>query len=47
MCELFTEAGVPKGVISVVNGVAPVVEALIDHPLVKGVTFVGSTKVSP
>lgn len=46
MCELFNEAGVPKGVINIVNGLAPVVEAIIDNPHVKAVTFVGSTKVA-
>jgi len=43
--KLLIEAGVPKGVVNLANGVANCVEALIDHPGVSGVTFVGSTKV--
>lgn len=37
------EAGYPAGVFSLVNGDRSTVEAIIDHPLVKAVAFVGST----
>lgn len=44
--ELFDKAGFPKGVINMVNGTKDCVEALIDHPNVKAVTFVGSSPVA-
>jgi malonate-semialdehyde dehydrogenase (acetylating)/methylmalonate-semialdehyde dehydrogenase len=39
------EVKLPPGVLNVVHGSQEAVEALIKHPLVKGVTFVGSTSV--
>jgi len=45
LCELVDEAGFPPGVINVVHGGAEAASALIDHPAIKGVTFVGSTGV--
>ncbi|MDF1565242.1 MAG: CoA-acylating methylmalonate-semialdehyde dehydrogenase [Deltaproteobacteria bacterium] len=44
--ELFTEAGLPKGVLNLVQGGQEVVEAIADHPGIKAVGFVGSTKVA-
>jgi malonate-semialdehyde dehydrogenase (acetylating)/methylmalonate-semialdehyde dehydrogenase len=44
--RLLEEAGFPKGVVSLVNGGKETVDALLDHPLVKGVSFVGSTPVA-
>ncbi|MCB9634067.1 MAG: CoA-acylating methylmalonate-semialdehyde dehydrogenase [Sandaracinus sp.] len=44
--QLMTEAGFPPGVFTVVNGDRVAVEALIDHPDVSVVTFVGSTAVA-
>ena len=44
--ELLEEAGFPKGVVNIVNGTKEAVESLIDHPLVKAVTFVGSSPVA-
>lgn len=44
--ELMVEAGYPAGVFSIVNGGREAVEALIDHPDVKAVGFVGSTPVA-
>jgi acyl-CoA reductase-like NAD-dependent aldehyde dehydrogenase len=38
-------AGLPDGVLQVVNGTAPVVQALCAHPGIAGCTFVGSSKV--
>lgn len=46
LVRLCDEAGFPKGVISLVNGGRDTVEALLDHPLVKAVSFVGSTPVA-
>lgn len=46
LMRLCDEAGFPKGVISLVNGSRETVEALLDHPLVRAVSFVGSTPVA-
>ena len=46
MAELMHEAGFPKGVFQLVNGGKEAVEALIDHPLVPAIGFVGSTPVA-
>jgi len=47
--EIFEEAGVPGGVLNVItcsrDNVSVVGEELIEHPLVKGVSFTGSTAV--
>ena len=42
---LEKEVKLPPGVVNVVHGAKQTVESLIAHPLVKGVTFVGSTNV--
>ncbi len=44
--ELIDAAGFPQGVIQLVNGDKETANALIDHPLVKAVSFVGSTPVA-
>jgi malonate-semialdehyde dehydrogenase (acetylating) / methylmalonate-semialdehyde dehydrogenase len=44
--RLCQEAGFPPGVVSLVNGGKPTVDALLDHPLVRAVSFVGSTPVA-
>ena len=46
LVRLCEEAGFPPGVISLVNGGRDTVEALLDHPHVKAVSFVGSTPVA-
>ena len=46
VAELFKEAGFPDGVFNMVQGTKATVEALIDHPDIKAVTFVGSTPVA-
>jgi malonate-semialdehyde dehydrogenase (acetylating)/methylmalonate-semialdehyde dehydrogenase len=46
LAELAKAAGLPDGVLSVVNGGQAVVEALIDHPDTAAVSFVGSTPVA-
>jgi len=44
--ELFERLGLPPGVISLVNGGKTVVDALLDHPAVRAISFVGSTPVA-
>ncbi|MCL7455857.1 CoA-acylating methylmalonate-semialdehyde dehydrogenase [Micromonospora sp. MSM11] len=46
LAEWFAEAGLPDGVLNVVNGDAEAVDALLEHPGVKAVSFVGSTPVA-
>jgi len=46
LAELLTEAGLPDGVFSVVNGDKEAVDALLAHPDVQAVSFVGSTPVA-
>lgn len=45
LVELAIKAGVPKGVLNVVHGGKPTVDAICDHPDIKAVSFVGSTNV--
>jgi malonate-semialdehyde dehydrogenase (acetylating)/methylmalonate-semialdehyde dehydrogenase len=45
LAELFTEAGAPRGILSVVHGGADQVDALLSHLDVKAVSFVGSARV--
>ncbi len=45
LVELALEAGIPKGVLNVVHGGEEVVNAICDHPDIKAVSFVGSTRV--
>lgn len=44
--DLIEEIGLPKGVLTLVNGGKETVDALLDHPLVRGISFVGSTPVA-
>jgi malonate-semialdehyde dehydrogenase (acetylating)/methylmalonate-semialdehyde dehydrogenase len=44
--ELLHEAGLPAGVYNVIHGSKETVDALMAHPLVKAVSFVGSTPVA-
>ena len=46
IAELWKEAGLPDGVFNVVHGGADAVNALLSHPAVKAVSFVGSTPVA-
>jgi len=46
LLELMQETGLPDGVVNLVNGGKPAVDALLDHPLVRAVSFVGSTPVA-
>ncbi len=46
LMELFSKAGVPNGVVNlVIGGGSKVGNPLISHPLVKGISFTGSTKI--
>jgi malonate-semialdehyde dehydrogenase (acetylating)/methylmalonate-semialdehyde dehydrogenase len=44
--QLLDEAGFPPGVLTLVNGGKETVDALLDHPAVRAVSFVGSTPVA-
>src|SRR2546426_7907929 len=44
--ELIEQLGLPKGVVNLVNGAKETVDALLDHPEVRAVSFVGSTPVA-
>src|ERR1700690_1156765 len=44
--ELLEQTGLPKGVVSLVNGGKAAVETLLDHPKVRAISFVGSTPVA-
>ncbi|MCG5213775.1 CoA-acylating methylmalonate-semialdehyde dehydrogenase [Streptosporangium sp. KLBMP 9127] len=46
IAELYAEAGLPEGVFNVVQGDRVTVDALLDHPGVAAVSFVGSTPVA-
>jgi malonate-semialdehyde dehydrogenase (acetylating)/methylmalonate-semialdehyde dehydrogenase len=46
IAALWTEAGLPDGVMNVVNGDKEAVDTLLTHPDVKAVSFVGSTPVA-
>ena len=46
IAELFQEAGFPPGVLNVVHGDKVSVDALLEHPDVKAVSFVGSTPIA-
>ncbi|AYF86356.1 CoA-acylating methylmalonate-semialdehyde dehydrogenase [Pseudomonas sp. JS3066] len=45
LVELALEAGIPKGVLNVIHGGVDAVNLICDHPDIKAVSFVGSTKV--
>ena len=44
--ELLQQAGLPKGVVNLVNGGKAAVDALLEHPKVRAISFVGSTPVA-
>jgi malonate-semialdehyde dehydrogenase (acetylating)/methylmalonate-semialdehyde dehydrogenase len=46
LAELFSEAGLPPGVLNVLQGDAEAVNALLVHPDIAGVSFVGSTPIA-
>lgn len=46
LAELMTEAGLPEGVLNVVNGDKTAVDAILTHPDIKAVSFVGSSDIA-
>jgi malonate-semialdehyde dehydrogenase (acetylating)/methylmalonate-semialdehyde dehydrogenase len=44
--ELIDQLGLPPGVVSLVNGSKGTVDALLDHPAVRAISFVGSSPVA-
>jgi malonate-semialdehyde dehydrogenase (acetylating)/methylmalonate-semialdehyde dehydrogenase len=46
IAKLLAQAGLPNGVLNIVHGGREVVDALLTHPLVKAISFVGSTPVA-
>ena len=46
MAELLAEAGVPAGVFNVVQGDKVAVDAILQHPAIEAVSFVGSTPIA-
>ena len=46
LAELWKEAGLPDGVMNVVNGDKEAVDALLTHPDIRSVSFVGSTPIA-
>ena len=46
MAQLWKEAGLPDGVFNVVHGDKVVVDALLTHPGIKSISFVGSTPIA-
>jgi malonate-semialdehyde dehydrogenase (acetylating) / methylmalonate-semialdehyde dehydrogenase len=46
MAELFQEAGLPDGVLNVVHGDKVAVDAILNHPGIHAVSFVGSTPIA-
>jgi malonate-semialdehyde dehydrogenase (acetylating)/methylmalonate-semialdehyde dehydrogenase len=46
LAELFAEAGLPAGLLSVVHGDKEMVDAILDHPAIGAVSFVGSSDIA-
>jgi malonate-semialdehyde dehydrogenase (acetylating)/methylmalonate-semialdehyde dehydrogenase len=46
LAELWSRAGLPDGIFTVLNGDREAVDALLEHPAIDGVSFVGSTPVA-
>ncbi len=46
LAELLVEAGLPKGVLNVINGDKVAVDALLEHPDIAAISFVGSTPIA-
>ncbi|MEM6896085.1 MAG: CoA-acylating methylmalonate-semialdehyde dehydrogenase [Pseudomonadota bacterium] len=46
LAELMEEAGLPKGILQVVNGDKEAVDAILQHPVIQSVGFVGSTPIA-
>ena len=46
IAELIAQTGLPKGVVNLINGARETVDAILDHPSIRAVSFVGSTPVA-
>ena len=46
LAELMEQAGLPKGILQVVNGDKEAVDAIIDHDVIQSIGFVGSTPIA-
>jgi malonate-semialdehyde dehydrogenase (acetylating)/methylmalonate-semialdehyde dehydrogenase len=46
LAELMMEAGLPAGILNVIHGDKTVVDAIVDHPGIKAVSFVGSSDIA-
>jgi len=46
LAELMKEAGLPDGILNVVHGDKEMVDAILDHPEIKAVSFVGSSDIA-
>jgi len=46
LAELFVEAGGPVGLLQCINGDKEIVDAICDHPVIKAVSFVGSSDIA-
>jgi len=46
LAELFLEAGAPEGILQVVHGDKEMVDAILDHPAISAVSFVGSSDIA-
>lgn len=46
LAELFSEAGLPDGVLNIVHGSKEIVNGIIEHPDIQAISFVGSQPVA-
>ena len=46
LAELFAEAGLPDGIFQVVHGDKEMVDAILDHPAISAISFVGSSDIA-
>jgi len=46
LAELMSEAGAPDGILQVVHGDKEMVDAILDHPAIRAVSFVGSSDIA-
>ena len=46
LAELALEAGLPRGILNVVHGDKEMVDAILDHPAIRAVSFVGSSDIA-
>lgn len=44
--QLFEQTGLPKGVVNLINGAKEAVDAILHHPKIRAISFVGSTPVA-